>query len=407
MKLILTAMKNLKLIFSASIVTLITIFVICCCKDENPDNNGANTTVYAFPTDNPIYKFPTIKNIPSDNPTTVEGVRLGRYLFYDGRMSGRLEPDSQMSCGTCHLQSHSFECGLNHPKYVNGHPFGVQGKLTPHYMMPFINLVYVTSGYLWKGNVTTTNTALGSTAYGVPAKMPFHLKNIESLVWMGLYAPHEMKSDTTRMLNALRNLIKYPNYPKLYKDAFGTEEITVERTMKAVAQFVRTLISYNSKFDKYIRHEAGGNLSVSELRGYQLFSTETGDCFHCHGNYPLLSTYQYFNNGKDTIFTDPGDRYSFTKDSMDIGAYKAPTLRNIELTAPYMHDGRFKTLEEVVDFYASKVITSKYIHPLMKWAKFGGNQLTQPQKDDLIAFLKTLTDNTFTSDTAFAKPSDL
>jgi cytochrome c peroxidase len=406
-------MKKIRILFSLSLLLLLSVLIVNSCKkDDNgkteagPDNSFT-ATPYIFPTSNPYYKFPTIMNIPADNPTTVEGVRLGRYLFYDGRMSGRMEPDSQMSCGTCHLQEYSFECGLNNTKYTNGHPFGVQGKLTPHYMMPFINLVYVSTGYLWKGNVVTTNLALGSAAYGVPAKFPYHLKNIESLVWMGLYAPHEMKSDTTRMMNALRNLIKYPNYAKFYKDAFGTEEITIERTMKAIAQFVRTLISYNSKFDKYIRHEAGGSLTSSEMRGYQLFSTETGDCFHCHGNYPLLSTYLYYNNGKDTVFTDPADRYSFTKDSMDIGAYKAPTLRNIELTAPYMHDGRFKTLEEVVNFYATGVKMSKSIHPLMKWAKFGGNQLTQQQKDDLIAFLKTLTDTKFTSDTAFAKPSDL
>jgi cytochrome c peroxidase len=215
-----------------------------------------------------------------------------------------------------------------------------------------------------------------------------------------------MKSDTARMISALKS-IKYPNYPKLFEAAFGTTDITTERVMKAIAQFTRTLISYNSKFDKYIRKEAGGTLTASELRGYNLFNTEAGDCFHCHGNVSLFTTHLYYNNAKDTSFTDPRDRYGVTKDSLDIGAFKATTLRNIELTGPYMHDGRFNTLEEVVNFYATGLQYSPYVHPLMKWVKFSGNGLTDQQQMDMIAFLKTLTDYQFLSDTNFAKPSDL
>jgi len=394
--------KGLIIISWLFLITIIGLYFISCKKEEHPSTQVVNTTPYMFPTPK---LFPTLMNIPADNPTTIEGVRLGRYLFYDGRMSGRMEPDSQMSCGTCHLQSRSFECGIDHPKYTGGHPFGVQGKLTPHYMMPFINLVYNFNGYLWSGKINENNPALGSVAYGVPAKPEFNWRNIESLFWMGLYAPHEMKSDSTRCIAALKS-IKYPNYPQLFKAAFGTSDITIVRCGKAVAQFLRTLISYNSKFDRYLRKEQGGTLTPSELRGYQLFISEPADCFHCHGPAPLFTTDLFYNNGKPFI-ADAGDRFGYTKDSNDIGAYRAPTLRNIELTGPYMHDGRFKTLEEVVNFYATGLVPSPTVSPLMKHLSTGGNQLTDQQQIDLITFLKTLTDYQFLSDTAFAKPLDL
>ena len=393
--------RGLLIITGLFLITTVSLY-LSSCKDDNNNGPATNTTPYVFPT--PKF-FPTELNIPADNPTTVEGVRLGRYLFYDGRMSGRMEPDSQMSCGTCHLQSRGFECGIDHPKYTGGRPFGVKGKLTPHFMLPFINLVYNFNGYLWSGKINNSNTALGSAAYGVPAKPEFHLRNLESLFWMGLYAPHEMNSDSTRCIAALKS-IQYPNYPKLFEAAFGTSDITMERCGKAVAQFVRTLISYNSKFDKYLRKEPGGTLTASEMRGYQLFISEPADCFHCHGPAPLFTTNLFYNNAKEVI-PDPGDRFGYTRDSADIGVYKATTLRNIELTGPYMHDGRFKELKDVINFYATGLVPSATVHPLMKHLSTGGNQLTQQQQDDLLAFLLTLTDTQFLSDTAFAKPSDL
>ena len=125
---------------------------------------------------------------------------------------------------------------------------------------------------------------------------------------------------------------------------------------RAIAQFVRTLVSADSKFDKYMRGEV--QLSQQELNGFILFTTEEGgDCFHCHGSSgnPLFTTNLFYNNGKDTEFNDPRDRFSVTGDESDHGAYKATTLRNISLTGPYMHDGRFATLDEVIDFYSHQV----------------------------------------------------
>jgi cytochrome c peroxidase len=197
-------------------------------------------------------------------------------------------------------------------------------------------------------------------------------------------------------------------YPELFEKAFGTREVTADRMSKAIAQFVRTFISANSKFDRYMRGEV--QLSPAELNGFVLFTTEEGaDCFHCHGGFgnPLFTTNLFYNNGKDTLFNDPRDRFAITGDPMSHGAYKAPTLRNIELTGPYMHDGRFKTLEEVVDFYSEGVVNSPYIDPLMHHVATGGARLTENEKADVIAFIKTLRDDAFLTNPAFSKPERL
>jgi cytochrome c peroxidase len=148
--------------------------------------------------------FPTNMNIPDDNPMTLEGIELGRYLFYDGRMSGRLSEDSLMTCGTCHLQANSFECGLNHPKFIGGHPYGVTGIPTPHVMLPMINLVWNSSGYLWNGKISNNNPD--------PTR-----RNLEDLAWMSVVAPHEMNGDTNKVKEIFQNL---PGYFELFSKAF-------------------------------------------------------------------------------------------------------------------------------------------------------------------------------------------
>ena len=148
-------------------------------------------------------------------------------------------------------------------------------------------------------------------------------------------------------------------------------------------------------------------LNQSELHGYVLFTTEQGaDCFHCHGGAgnPLFTTHLFYNNGKDTVFTDPMDRFAITGKERDHGAYKATTLRNIEFQAPYMHDGRFKTLEEVIDFYSEGLLNGPYVNPLMHHVADGGVHLTPTEKEDLINFIKTLRDDTFITNPDFSKP---
>jgi len=148
-------------------------------------------------------------------------------------------------------------------------------------------------------------------------------------------------------------------------------------------------------------------LTTAERNGWVLFMTEQGgDCFHCHGGEgnPLFTTNLFYNNGKDSLFTDQNDRFSFTSDQADIGAYKAPTLRNLIFTAPYMHDGRFKTIDEVLDFYNSKLVWSPYINPLMHHIATHGIRLSPPQLSDLKSFLLALTDSSYVINPSFSKP---
>jgi len=379
--------KTRKYIF---LIMLFTLAIWSCSETDHP--------VYQ-PTPYQItipFGFPTLLNIPDDNPLTAEGIELGRILFYDGRLSGRTQPDSLMSCFTCHIQSKGFECGVDHPRFTNGHPFGLTGIYTHHSMLPLINLVFNQQGYFWNGMVEAGNPDA-------------RFRKLEDIVRMTITAPDEINGDTSKTVILLNGI---PGYPPLFEKAFGDRTITMNRISKAIAQFVRTLISANSRFDQYLRGEL--QLTDEELRGYVLFTTEEGgDCFHCHGGdgNPLFTTNLFYNNGKDTVFNGTSgnahDRFLITGDPMDIGAYRAPTLRNIEKTAPYMHDGRFKTLEEVVDFYSHHILISPSISPLMHHAAHGGVQLTPQEKNDLIAFLKALTDLEFLTNPQYSAPGNI
>ena len=357
-------------LFSTLYLLLSTIFSSCSSNDPAPEPHIPTPYEIEIP-----YGFPTLLNVPNDNPMTVEGIALGRILFYDGRLNGRTHPDSLMSCSTCHRQENSFEVGAPRP-----HPFGVTGQPTHHAMLPMINLVWNMGTFGWNGSVPS----------------------IEADVLGVISDPAEFDSSPEKVVNTIKNIEEYPD---LFCKAFGTDEVTIHRICKAIAQFVRTLISANSRFDKYMHGEV--QLTPEELRGFVLFTTEEGaDCFHCHGGFgnPLFTTNKFYNNGKDSIFTDPYDRYIITSDPMDKGAYKATTMRNIELTGPYMHDGRFETLEEVIEFYSHHLINTPQIDPLMHHIANGGIQLTPPEKSDLMAFIKTLRDDDFLSNPAFGKP---
>ncbi len=379
------------------VFVLVTMLILPVgCNSDNEIERGP--TPYSFPD---IFYYPNDLNIPIDNPTTEEGVLLGRYLFHDGRLSGRSHPDSLMSCSTCHSQKNGFDVGLDHPRFRDGQPVGLTGIPTPHFPLPLANLVYNSNGYLWNGLVNDSNPLLGSESYDVPAQVEYHFKNIESLVWMSIVAPHEINGSVEQSVELLSS---EPLYPPMFNDAFGTEEINIDRISKAIAQFVRTIISNNSRYHQYI--EGNEVLSEQEYRGLELFFSEEADCFHCHGGF-LMTTNEYYNNAKDSVFNDERDRFAVTGDNLDRGAYKAPSLINVELTGPYMHDGRFKTLEEVIDFYSEGLINSPYVNPLMKNVAYGGVRLLAQEKQDLVAFLKTLTDHQLVDDPKFSKPEGL
>lgn len=355
------------------IFLLFLLFISACNKNTEPDLIPAyKPTPYTIEIP---FRFPTKLNIPEDNPLTVEGIELGRNLFYDTRLAGRADENKYMSCSSCHKQENSFIIRMPRP-----HPFGLDGTSTHHAMLPLINLVWNPGTYGWDGSVPS----------------------IEEDVLGVITDPNEFNSSYENVENAIRNI---PGYPELFEKAFGSKEITVDRIAKAIAQFVRTLISADSRFDKYLRGEL--QVTADELKGFVLFTTEEGaDCFHCHGasGNPLFTTNLFYNNGKDSLFTDPSDRYSITGDPMDKGAYKATTLRNIEYTAPYMHDGRYNTLDEVINFYAHNLVWTPYIDPLMHHIATGGNQLTPVEKAQLKAFLLTLSDTYFIQNPEFSKP---
>jgi cytochrome c peroxidase len=337
--------------------------------------------------------FPTLLNIPEDNPMTAEGIELGRHLFYEERLCGYMGQisDSMMSCATCHQQAHAFEVGMTNPRFPNGITHGLSGIKTPHNTMPLFNLVFNREGYFWNGMIYNDNPQIDR-------------RTLEDIVLMGIIAPHEMNSTPEKAVAAIKSIKKYP---RLFKTAFGSEDITIDRIAKAIAQFVRTLISANSKFDRYLLGQE--NLTPQELHGYVLFTTEEGaDCFHCHGGdgTPLFTTNLFYNNGLDNQFTDVRDRFAVTGNNTDRGAYRAPTLRNISVTAPYMHDGRFKNLDEVLEFYNSGLANSPNISPLMHKISDGGARLTPSQIADLKAFLLTLTDEEFLNNPDYAKPEN-
>lgn len=337
-------------------------FVAGCDKEPSPEPPGEvyNPTPYQLVIPQ---GFPDM-SIPSDNPMTVEGVTLGRQLFYDSILSG----DDTQSCGSCHAAAFNFS--------DNGKRFseGITGEIGSRSSMAVINIGWM-NDLFWDGRAS----------------------GLEEQALEPVPNPIEMHLEWTEAMTKLNN---HPEYPDLFFKAFGTQEIDSMLVVKAIAQFERTLISSNSKWDKYLRGEV--SLTQAEAQGFEIFFTEKGDCFHCHATILFTDNLPH-NNGLDAEFSDRGYG-DITKDPNDNGKFKTPTLRNITFSAPYMHDGRFETLEEVIDFYSEGVQWSPTIDPLMKKVNEGGVRLTDQEKQNLIAFIKTLTDTTFINNPDFSNP---
>ncbi|MCC2548657.1 cytochrome-c peroxidase [Hymenobacter sp. BT175] len=348
------------------------MLLLSCCTDPL-EEEPVVTTPYQLTIPS---NFPQNARIPADNPLTEEGVALGRMLFYEPRLSR----DNTLSCGSCHQQSKAFTDG-------RALAIGVNGARHTRSSMSLVNLAWEPV-LNWDGAATTLETQ---------ARLP-----LENPVEM-----HQLLGE------GVRKLQQTDLYPPLFRKAFGSTTITEQNVLKALAQFQRTLISSNSRYDRSLRREL--RLTVDEQRGEALYNNHPNpdlsiagaDCMHCHGG-PLFTSQSFHNNGLDATFTDPG-RKGVTGLAVDNGKFRAPTLRNIELTAPYMHDGRFATLEDVLDHYSDHVKrSSPNIDPLLLDASntLNGTQLdlTQTQKNQIIAFLRTLTDTTFTRDKRFSDP---
>jgi cytochrome c peroxidase len=306
--------------------------------------------------------------IPEYNQLTVEGVELGHRLYYDNILSS-----NGLSCSSCHRADQSFSTPLFHAQN------GAVKSVPPH-----VNLAWDLS-YNWNGSEPWLD-----------------------YLCLGDFEPEFFNTNKDSLY---ARLIRHADYPKMFYRAFGISDISSLsyqdlklKIVFAISQFMRTMISDQSAFDKYRRLEQ--MLSPAQYRGYILFSTEKGDCFHCHGS-PLMTDNLYHNTGLDSIPSGfNAGRYNVTGNVHDMGKFSTPTLRNVELTAPYMHDGRFATLEEVIEFYNSGVYQgSPNIDPIMtKPGKETGLHLTDAEKADLVEFLKSLTDTAFIHNSAFGNP---
>ena len=341
-----------------------------CAGDDDPlgaidtDPGGRDIDLAGIPYSPLPYVFELPEYMPrlvqpEDNLATEAGVRLGRMLFFDPILS----VDSTVSCGTCHEPERAFTDG-------KAFSLGVSGSPTRRSSMSLVNVAFQES-FFWDGRSGSLEEQ--------------SLHPVED--------PTEMGEDWD---NVLRKLRARERYGKAFREAFGiasTSELTRELVAKAIAQYERSLISAGSRYDRVV-HGLDGYFTELEEDGRQLFFTEPSTdhpgCGHCH-NAPTFATERFVNNGIDAAedlsdFVD-GGRGEVTGDAYDNGKFRAPTLRNIDLTAPYMHDGRFATLDEVLEHYASGGHYSPSRDP-----QITGFPLTDRDRDALKAFLATLTD---------------
>lgn len=344
----------------------IILCIVSCDKYEQDCSNFNNDCVdNGFLNPVNLY-YPS--NFPSppaslDNPITEAGVNLGRHLFYDPILSG----DNTISCASCHKQEHAF--GDN-----TQYSFGVNQLVGERNTPTIINSTFQ-SHFDWDGK---TNS-------------------LEDQAIRPIF--NEIELNNNSWSEVINRLQMSDLYPSLFCEAFGTNIIDSLKVLQALAQFERTLISVDSKFDKWLKGEVA--FTDEEIDGFNIYSTERGDCFHCHP-IGLFTDNAFHNNGLDPEFLDLG-RYNVTGNQLDQGAFKSPTLRNIEHSAPYMHDGRFSTLDEVIEFYNFGGHDSPTVDPLMKYVGIG-LLLTPQEKINLKAFLLTLSDDSFINNESLSNP---
>lgn len=342
---------------------VLSIFVI----GSSAFNYGFKTINYHLPADSVSFKAPA--NFPApvydfkDNPLTDNGFKLGRILFYDPILS----KDKSISCASCHQPFAAF-ANLDHAV-----SHGVDDCLGTRNAPPLFNLAWQKE-FMWDGG----------------------LHHIEISPLNAMTNPCEMATDLNAIVQALE---QSPVYPALFKAAFGSTKINSQLTFRAMAQFTSMLVSANSTYDKFIRHEPGGNFNPQQLAGYNLFKDHCGTCH----KEPLFTDLSYRSNGLDLHPEDSG-RDSITHLKTDHGKFRVPSLRNIEITGPYMHDGRFDDLKQVLEHYNSGVKNTANLDADLHKNAVLGIRLSAKQQQEIIIFLKTLTDISFINDPRFQEP---
>jgi len=357
------------------------VFIFACERDKDLKGGRDLTTVsyQPIPYELEVPDFFPPMPVVENNPLTEAGVLLGRHLFYDPILSR----DSTISCAFCHKQNLAFTDGL--AKSV-----GIDGRVSPRSSMSLVNLAWATNGLFWDGRV----------------------KTLEEQSLHPIEDPLEMDE---KLPNVLTKLMNHPRYPEMIRKAFGisnSNEISKEHIAKALAQFQRIIISGDSKADRDFWHRTDF-LSGDELDGFlMLFGEGSGgfedaECLHCHTHEPpLFTNNSYRHNGIISVAegaTNPG-RSLVTGEVNDVGKFRVPTLRNIAVTGPYMHDGRIQTLEEVLDHYFS----GGHPHPNRdaNLASQAGTNFSPAHKAAMVKALHALTDSTLLINPAYASPFD-
>lgn len=381
-------------IFSLILFAIVMVLANACKKDNNSTGNNTPTadplaalnlpaTPYEYANINlPNYlQTPNINgqiNTPANNTITNWGTTLGRVLFYDKILS----VNNTIACASCHKQELAFSDNEKLSK-------GFAGGLTGRNSMSLINAKFYPNGrFFWDERAATLEIQT--------------LTPVQDHVEMGLTL------DTL-----VARLKSKPHYPVLFKNAFGNDSITSNRVALALSQFVRSIVSYQSKYDTGRAQLAPGvnpgitafaNFSVEENRGKEIFFSPQAACVTCHGTETFTAP-KPENNGLESTIIDKGVG-GVTNRNGDAGKFKVSSLRNIELTGPYMHDGRFATLDEVIEHYSTGIMDNANLPPQLRTPAGQPKQLnlTTQDKAALVAFLKTLTDKKIIADTRFSNP---
>lgn len=328
------------------IILFIFLAAIIACKKEVIESSFRGFQKPAnFP--EPAYHF-------ASNKVTKEGFELGRKLFYDRRLSA----DNSISCGNCHLQNAAF----THPGHSVSH--GIHDLLGSRNTQPIMNLAWSNS-FMWDGGVFDLDLQ--------------PIAPITNRVEMG-----------ETMINVISKLSNDPQYPVMFQKAFGTTEVNSSNMLKALSQFMVSCVSANAKYDSVMRHE-GNVFTADETSGYHIYRQK---CSSCHAE-PLFTDNRFRNNGILPSGRNDSGRYLITLNASDKYKFKVPSLRNLSYTAPYMHDGRFFSIDAVLDHYSDHVQNTENLDPLLQQGGQLGISMTADEKAQLKIFLKTLDDRDF------------
>ena len=381
-------LRNINSINKQFFITLLIVLLLFGCGESKQKKADYQWPISAG--------FPK-PQIPEINPMTEEKITLGRVIFYDKNLSF----NQQQSCESCHQQQYAFAENIKQS-------IGTTGQQHRRNAPALVNIAY---------NKTLTWAHDGIT-------------ELERQILLPMFGEEPIELGITGHEKEVLSRFTQGGYPTLFAAAFPDEEVSFDLIVKALSSFVRSLISLDAPFDRYAYKMDDNAISESALRGMNLFFSEKLECHHCHGGFnftqstshekQLIDRRPFHNTGLYNVVYENGEQGYPKEDTglseistlaIDDGRFRAPTLRNITVTAPYMHDGSMHDLSEVLDFYAAggrNIQEGKYAgdgrnNPL-KSQFMKGFEMTKQDKDDLLAFLDTLTDKTFLQDTKHAAP---